>query len=274
MIVEWDAGESSSMSFGGIRASILPHVDRSDLTEGPGFVPVEQRSPLAVLERSDQDDDEVDQGPDAQSTEGQDHQDPGSVLLDIESVNADGTEEEAKECGDQSGLIGVRVAHGVHSWLGAECGSGGSANTDPRRSFERRRRSKSGLGLGAGIASEVSRSVIRNAPLPGADPELTSTCAHGAMGPWGHPMGLTGTRHPCSKLRRPLDQSWAQPWHDPRQTPLPTCNRAHGRVKFPWTHASGPIDGALQRPSRTGPRYSLRPHRCSTFIDSKNPWHS
>ena len=64
--------------------------------------PVEQHPVLLVAERADENDDEVDEGPDAEAAEGDQLQDAGADLADIEAVHAEHADEEAEQCGGKA----------------------------------------------------------------------------------------------------------------------------------------------------------------------------
>src|ERR1043165_5399851 len=67
--------------------------------------PLGERVAGLVLERADDDQDEVDQHPDAEPPEGDQLQDPGADLADIEAVNAEKAEEQAQEHRREDALV-------------------------------------------------------------------------------------------------------------------------------------------------------------------------
>ncbi len=97
-------------------------------------------SPVLILEIATEDDDPIDEDPNAKTAQRENHSDSGPCFADIEPVNAKNAQEPAKQKGSQP----VLVAHSgviVNKWIGT--GQGTSALSVPpgteRPSFEYQR---------------------------------------------------------------------------------------------------------------------------------------
>ena len=66
---------------------------------------------LFISEFATDDHDEIDQRPDSETAEGQQHQDAGTDLADVEAVHTEAAEEEAEEDGWDEALVAIR--HGI-----------------------------------------------------------------------------------------------------------------------------------------------------------------
>ncbi len=73
-------------------------------------LPVVETFSFFVPEAADQDHDEVDEGPNSESTESADHEDAGTDFTDVEAMNPESTEEPAQDRGRQSTLCRDRFA--------------------------------------------------------------------------------------------------------------------------------------------------------------------
>lgn len=78
---------------------------------GPWFHPLEDLEAVFVGESAADDDDEVDEGPDAEAAEGDDHEGGGAVFADVEAVGTEDAEEPAEEEGDETGFCGDGSGH-------------------------------------------------------------------------------------------------------------------------------------------------------------------
>src|SRR6516225_4374061 len=90
---------------------------------------MKQATALLVGKRPDQNHDEVDEDPDpAEAAKGQDHEDPGAGLSDVEAVDAQESEEETQQQRDEPGL--GRGIRGFHSSppIGRAAGPHGDAH--------------------------------------------------------------------------------------------------------------------------------------------------
>ena len=79
---------------------------------GPWFHPLEDLEAVFVSEGAADDDDEVDEGPDAEAAEGDDHEGGGAVFADVEAVGSEDAEEPAEEEGNETGFGGDGSCHG------------------------------------------------------------------------------------------------------------------------------------------------------------------
>lgn len=78
---------------------------------GPWFHPLEDLEAVFVGESAADDDDEVDEGPDAEAAEGDDHEGGCAVFADVEAVGTEDAEEPAEEEGDETGFCGDGSGH-------------------------------------------------------------------------------------------------------------------------------------------------------------------
>ena len=77
------------------------------IDSGAGFGPAEDPLVVGVAEAPDEDHEQVDEPPDAESAEGDELQEGGAGLAHVEAVSAEVAEEPAEQQGDETGLLRV-----------------------------------------------------------------------------------------------------------------------------------------------------------------------